>query len=104
MLEYATYSVISPEGCAAILWKDQEKRDEAAEALRLTAPDMLELGLIDAIIDEPLGGAHADPEETCTRVGNVVGAALDELCDLSPEELIRGRHDRFRSLGVFEER
>lgn len=104
MLEYATYSVISPEGCAAILWKDQEKRDEAAEALRLTAPDMLELGLIDAIIEEPLGGAHADPEETCKRVGDAVGAALDELCKLSPEELIRGRHDRFRSLGVFEER
>ena len=104
MLEYATYSVISPEGCAAILWKDQEKRDEAAEALRLTAPDLLELGLVDGIIDEPLGGAHADPESTCTRVGDAIESALDELCQQEPEELIRGRYDRFRSLGVFEER
>lgn len=104
MLEYATYSVISPEGCAAILWKDQQKREEAAEALRLTAPDLLELGLIDAIIPEPLGAAHADPEQTCRRVGEAIEAALDELADRTPEELVRARHDRFRALGAFRER
>lgn len=103
MLEYATYSVISPEGCAAILWKDQDKRNEAAEALRLTAPDLLELGLVDAIIEEPLGGAHADPEATCARVGDAIGTALDELCDLDPDDMMQARYDRFRSLGVFEE-
>ncbi len=104
MLEYATYSVISPEGCAAILWKDQQKRSEAAEALRLTAPDLLEMKLIDAVIPEPLGGAHADPEAACREVGEVIAQALDELVRLSPEELIRTRYDRFRALGAFEER
>ncbi len=104
MMEYSTYSVISPEGCAAILWKDQQKRNEAAEALRLTAPDLLELGLIDAIIAEPLGAAHANPDEACERVGDVVEHALDELTPMKPEDLIRGRYNRFRALGVFEER
>jgi acetyl-CoA carboxylase carboxyl transferase subunit alpha len=104
MLENATYSVISPEGCAAILWKDQDKRDEAAEALRLTAPDLLELQLVDAVIAEPLGGAHADPEETCNHVGDAVATALDELCAMDPETLLAARYDRFRKLGVFEER
>lgn len=104
MLEYATYSVISPEGCAAILWKDQQKRNEAAEALRLTAPDLLDLKIIDAVIAEPLGGAHAHLEETCERVGDVLQHALDELSPLKPDELIRARYDRFRALGAFEER
>jgi len=104
MLEYSTYSVISPEGCAAILWKDQQKRGEAAEALRLTAPDLLELKLIDAIIAEPLGGAHASPQDACERVGDVVAHALEELTRLKPEELTRNRYDRFRALGVYEER
>ena len=104
ILEYATYSVISPEGCAAILWKDQEKRSEAAEALKLTAPDLLELGLVDAIIDEPLGGAHADPEETCLRVGDAIESSLDDLCEQEPASLISARYDRFRRLGVFDER
>lgn len=104
MLEYATYSVISPEGCAAILWKDQQKREEAAEALRLTAPDLLELGLIDGVIPEPLGGAHADPEQACASVGEVVASALDELSNQPPDELRRARFDRFRALGTFRER
>lgn len=103
MLEYATYSVISPEGCAAILWKDQQKRSEAAEALRLTAPDLLELNLIDAVIAEPLGAAHANPDETCERVGDVIAHALDELTPMQPEDLIRSRYDRFRALGEFED-
>jgi len=104
MFEYATYSVISPEGCAAILWKDQQKREEAAEALRLTAPDLLELGLIDGVIPEPLGGAHADPDQACTRVGEVVATALDELANKTPDELVAARYDRFRALGAFQER
>jgi acetyl-CoA carboxylase carboxyl transferase subunit alpha len=104
MMEYATYSVISPEGCAAILWKDQQKRAEAAEALRLTAPDLLELGLIDAVITEPVGGAHANPEEAAERVGDVIAHALDELVAKTPEELIRTRYERFRALGAYEER
>lgn len=103
MLEYATYSVISPEGCAAILWKDQQKRNEAAEALRLTAPDLLELKLVDAIIAEPLGAAHANPEDACQRVGDVIEHALDELCRQQPDDLLQARYDRFRALGVFEE-
>jgi acetyl-CoA carboxylase carboxyl transferase subunit alpha len=104
MLEYATYSVISPEGCAAILWKDQEQREVAAEAMRLTAPDLLELGLVDGVIPEPLGGAHTDLAETCLRVGNRMAEALEELSDLTPGKLVEQRYDRFRALGVFEER
>lgn len=103
ILEYGTYSVISPEGCAAILWKDQEKKAEAAEAMRLTAPDLLDLGVVDTIVPEPLGGAHTDPAETCRRVGDAVAAALSELERLRPEELVDRRYERFRSLGVFEE-
>jgi acetyl-CoA carboxylase carboxyl transferase subunit alpha len=103
ILEYGTYSVISPEGCAAILWKDQEKKAEAAEAMRLTAPDLLALGVVDAVIPEPLGGAHTDPAETCRRVGDTVAVALAELERQRPDELIESRYQRFRSLGVFEE-
>ncbi|MDX1501735.1 MAG: acetyl-CoA carboxylase carboxyltransferase subunit alpha [Thermoanaerobaculia bacterium] len=99
MLEYSIYSVISPEGCAAILWKDQEKREAAAEALRLTAPDLLDLDVIDDIIEEPLGGAHTDPEATFRRVGDVVERAFRELAKLSPAKLVAARYDRFRALG-----
>ncbi len=104
MLEYATYSVISPEGCAAILWKDQARKEEAAEALRLTAPDLLELGVVDGVISEPLGGAHADPETACRLVGETLAPALAELVDLSPEELRARRYKRLRSQGVLRER
>ncbi len=103
MLEYAVYSVISPEGCAAILWKDQEKRSEAAEAMRLTAPDLLELGIVDLVVPEPLGGAHADPKETFERVGGALEGALDELETLPVKELLAARYARFRVLGKFLE-
>ncbi len=103
MLEYAVYSVISPEGCAAILWKDQEKRREAAEAMRITAPDLLELGIIDAVITEPVGGAHADPEATYRRVGDSIEKALIELEPLTLSELLAARYAKFRALGVFQE-
>src|SRR5206468_11497352 len=100
ILEYATYSVISPEGCAAILWKDQERKAEAAEAMRLSAPDLLELGVVDAIIPEPLGGAHTDPAETCRRVGEVIAGALAELAAERPDELVAKRYRRFRNPGA----
>jgi acetyl-CoA carboxylase carboxyl transferase subunit alpha len=103
VLEYATYSVISPEGCAAILWKDQEKKAEAAEAMKITAPDLKSLGVVDDIIPEPPGGAHTDPVGTCRRVGDVVEAALRDLERLKPEDLIARRYQKFRALGVHEE-
>lgn len=103
MLEYSVYSVISPEGCAAILWKNQDARAEAAEAMKITAPDLLDLGLIEAIIPEPLGGAHADPDEAARRVGDVIEKALDELCEKPVEQLLAARYERFRRLGEFEE-
>ena len=103
VLEYATYSVISPEGCAAILWKDQEKKGEAAEAMKITAPDLKALGVVDEIIPEPPGGAHTDPVATCRRVGDVVDAALRELERMKPEDLIARRYQKFRALGVYEE-
>ena len=103
MLEHTVYSVISPEGCAAILWKDQGMKAEAAQALRLTAQDLAELGIIDGIVPEPLGGAHTDFDTASERVGEVIERALAELADLSPEELIADRERRFRALGVFEE-
>jgi acetyl-CoA carboxylase carboxyl transferase subunit alpha len=103
VLEYATYSVISPEGCAAILWKDQDRKAEAAEAMKLTAPDLLELGVVDEIIPEPQGGAHTDPAETCRRVGERIQAVLVELERLRPDELVAQRYQRFRSLGVYDE-
>jgi acetyl-CoA carboxylase carboxyl transferase subunit alpha len=103
ILEYATYSVISPEGCAAILWKDQDRKAEAAEALKLTAPDLLELGVVDEVIPEPQGGAHTDPAAACRRVGDVLEKALAELERLSPSERLSRRYDRFRSLGVYDE-
>ena len=104
MLEYAVYSVITPEGCAAILWRDQERKADAAEALRITAPDLLRLGVIDEIIPEPPGGAQTDHEETFRRVGDRLDASLRKLERRAADELVRARHDRYRSMGVFEER
>jgi acetyl-CoA carboxylase carboxyl transferase subunit alpha len=103
VLEYATYSVISPEGCAAILWKDQEKKAEAAEAMKITAPDLLQLGVVDEIIPEPAGGAHTDPQAACRRVGDTIAKSLEELSRLNPQELIARRYDKFRALGVYDE-
>ncbi len=100
MLEYTTYSVISPEGCAAILWKNQDARAEAAEALRVTAQDLDHLGLIDDIIPEPLGGAHTDPPVICQRVGDRIEQALRELMTRSPEQLIAERYAKFRAMGA----
>lgn len=104
MLEYAIYTVITPEGCAAILWEDSEKAPEASEALKLTAQDLLALGVIDGIIPEPLGGAHRDPWEMTTRLQETLARHLAELTHLSPDDLARQRHERFRQMGVFKGR
>jgi len=101
ILEYATYSVISPEGCAAILWKDQSKRREAAEAMRITAPDLLELGIVEEVIEEPIGGAHAQPETVFERTGEALERVLGELEALPVDRLIQLRHQRFRRLGSY---
>jgi acetyl-CoA carboxylase carboxyl transferase subunit alpha len=103
ILEYGIYSVISPEGCAAILWKDQGMKAEAAEAMRVTAPDLLELGVVDEIIPEPPGGAHTDPTLISQRIGDRLETVLDQLSSKSPEELLDARYERFRRLGVFSE-
>ncbi len=103
MLENAYYSVISPEGCAAILWKDGEKAAEAAEALKLTADDLLEAGVIDTIVPEPLGGAHRDPQKTTREVERYLTDALDELQGMAVEELLEERYERYRRQGVFRQ-
>jgi acetyl-CoA carboxylase carboxyl transferase subunit alpha len=102
MLEHAIYSVISPEGCAAILWKDASRKKEAAEALRITAGDLAEFQIIDEIIPEPPGGAHADPAGAAAAVGEAVDRHLREVADLTPEERRERRYRKFRAMGRFE--
>ena len=99
MLEHSVYSVISPEGCASILWKDAEKMREAAEALRLTAQDLTKLGVADKIISEPLGGAHRDPHTTIAAVGTAIEAMLNELEGKTRKKLIKDRRDKFLKMG-----
>jgi acetyl-CoA carboxylase carboxyl transferase subunit alpha len=101
MLENAIYSVISPEGCAAILWKDASQKERAAEALRLTAPDLQELGIIDGIIPEPDGGAHADPAEAARALGAALEEAVATLETLPPDRLIADRAKKFLAMGRF---
>ena len=103
MLEYAIYSVISPEGCAAILWGDAAKAPEAAELMRVTAPDLLKLGVIDAIVPEPVGGAHRNWEATAASLRTALRDQLWQLKSKSEAELIEERHEKFRRIGVFEE-
>ncbi|MDH3627848.1 MAG: acetyl-CoA carboxylase carboxyltransferase subunit alpha [Acidobacteriota bacterium] len=102
MLEFAIYSVISPEGCAAILWRDPQKNREAAEAMGITAQDLLKFDIIDEIVPEVTGGAHVDPVEQARRLGDVLERQLAELTPLDGEALVRGRYDRFRRLGVID--
>jgi acetyl-CoA carboxylase carboxyl transferase subunit alpha len=103
MLEHAIYSVISPEGCAAILWGEATKAPEAAELMRITAPDLMKLGVIDRIIPEPPGGAHRNWEETAENLRGPLRDALWELRSLTMEELVAERYEKFRRIGVFEE-
>ena len=99
MLEHSIYSVISPEGCASILWKDSEKMREAAEALRLTAQDLQKLGIIDRIVKEPLGGAQRSPKEAVEAVGKAIEAMLGELSSKKPEALVKDRRQKFLDMG-----
>jgi acetyl-CoA carboxylase carboxyl transferase subunit alpha len=102
ILEHAYYSVISPEGCAAILWKDRAYSDKAAEALKITGKDLIELKLADEIVPEPKGGAHANPADMAENLKSALLRNLDELSNKSPEELMQDRYDKFRAMGVFE--
>ena len=100
VLENAYYSVISPEGCAAILWKNGAKAPEAAEVLKLTAEDLLKMGFIDGIIPEPLGGAHRDAERTALNIKEKLLINLDDLVGLNKEELLERRYKKFRGMGL----
>ncbi len=99
MLEHAVYSVISPEGCASILWRDGAQAQEAANALKITAQDLSKLGVIDAVIGEPVGGAHRDPGVAMSRVEDAIAAALSELSGLDKEGLIKARRNKFLDIG-----
>jgi acetyl-CoA carboxylase carboxyl transferase subunit alpha len=101
VMENAYYSVISPEGCAAILWKSSAKAPEAAEVLKLTAQDLLKMGIIDEIVPEPMGGAHRDPQKTVDTLRSVISRNLGELAGLKKEEFLKARYRKFRSIGVF---
>jgi acetyl-CoA carboxylase carboxyl transferase subunit alpha len=101
MFENSVYSVISPEGCAAILWKDATQRERAAEALKLTAADLIRLGLVDEIIPEPLGGAHFDPETAGESLRKALIKTLNELNKVRPEKLVKRRHDKYAAMGAF---
>ena len=100
VLEFACYSVITPEGCAAILWKDGARADEAATRLKITAPDLLQLGVVDEIVEEPTGGAHQDHEDAAARLDRALFSTLSALESLSPDELVDDRYRRFRRLGA----
>ncbi|PPD00456.1 MAG: acetyl-CoA carboxylase carboxyl transferase subunit alpha [Hyphomicrobium sp.] len=99
MLEHAIYSVISPEGAASIIWRDSNKKEEAATNMKITAQDLDQLGVIDVIIKEPAGGAHRDRESVIIATGNAIARALSEFDGKSPDEVRRQRHDRFLSIG-----
>ena len=103
ILQYSTYSVISPEGCASILWNDAGKAEDAATALGLTSKRLKELGLVDQVIREPLGGAHKQPAKVAARIGNCLKRQLDELESLTTEQLLEERYHRLLSFGEFQE-
>lgn len=104
VLENAYYSVISPEGCAAILWKEPIRAPDAANALKLTASDLLELGVIDGIVPEPLGGAHRDFAQAAENIRKVIGDALQELKEIPRKDLLELRYQKYRKMGVFTEK
>ncbi|MDC0740058.1 acetyl-CoA carboxylase carboxyltransferase subunit alpha [Polyangium mundeleinium] len=101
VMEFGCYSVISPEGCAAILWNDGTRADEAAAQLKITAPELLQLGVVDAVVEEPTGGAHQDHEEAARRLDEALWPTLISLDGLSGDELVDDRYRRFRALGSF---
>lgn len=101
MLENSTYSVISPEGAAALLWKDATQAKRAAETMKITAPDLYDLGVVDEVIQEVRGGAHRDPKKQAMFIDEVLEKALSDLCKLSQEQLIQLRYDKYRDIGMF---
>jgi acetyl-CoA carboxylase carboxyl transferase subunit alpha len=101
MLQYSTYSVISPEGCASILWKSADKASDAAEALGITSMRLSELGLVDEVISEPLGGAHRDVDVTAGSIKTAILSSLDALEKYSPDELVEARYKRLMAYGQF---
>jgi acetyl-CoA carboxylase carboxyl transferase subunit alpha len=103
MLQFSVYSVISPEGCASILWKSADKKELAAEAMQMTADRLSKLGLVDEIIKEPLGGAHRDPQGMAESLKVVLQRQVVELETLSPEQLVLKRRERLRGFGVYSE-
>ncbi|MBL4886074.1 MAG: acetyl-CoA carboxylase carboxyltransferase subunit alpha [Planctomycetaceae bacterium] len=103
MMQYAYYFVISPEGCAGILWKHVKHADKAAKALRFTGPDLLEFGVVDSVVPEPFGGAHQHPRQAATNLKIEILNALKKFDGMTPDELIQQRYERFRKIGVFEE-
>jgi acetyl-CoA carboxylase carboxyl transferase subunit alpha len=100
MLELSTYSVITPEGCASILWRDGARAPDAAEQLKLLASDVLELGVVDEVVAEPRGGSHRDPDDAARKLGEALRRHLSELDTLGPEELVAKRYAKFRAMGV----
>jgi acetyl-CoA carboxylase carboxyl transferase subunit alpha len=103
MMENAYYSVISPEGCAAILWKHRKHGPEAAEAMKIAAPDLAGLGLIDEVVPEPEGGAHHDHEAAAANLGAAVSRQLEALCELPMDELLEQRYQKYRTTGEWME-
>ncbi len=103
MFENSWYSVINPESCSLILWRSREKKEEAAEAMKITAPDLLELGIIDEIVPEPFGGAHQDFERSGAALGTVLERVLKELSSIPVDKLVKDRVDKFCKMGVWEE-
>ena len=101
MLEHAVYSVISPEGCAAILWSDQGRAKDAARAMRITAPDLRDLEIIDSIVPEPPGGAQADHARQATILDEHLMGALEDLRSVQPAERVEARYQKFRRMGTF---
>lgn len=101
VLEYGCYSVISPEGCAAILWNDASRSEEAARQLKITAPELLHLGVVDTIVEEPAGGAHQDHDKAATLLDAALWSALTALDSLTPDDLVEHRYRRFRALGSY---
>ena len=103
MLEHAYYSVISPEGCAGILWKSHQYAELAAKALRFTSKDLLGFGIVDSVIDEPLGGAHRDPHRMAARLKQYLAKTLRELTQIPVDHLLPNRYEKFRRMGAFME-
>ncbi|WP_342510712.1 acetyl-CoA carboxylase carboxyltransferase subunit alpha [Sporosarcina sp. FSL K6-1522] len=103
MLEHSTYSVISPEGAASILWKDASLAKQAAEAMKITAPHLKKMGIIDAIVPEVLGGAHRDLKVQASYIGDIIRTSLEELGSMDGDELVNNRYEKFRQMGVFAE-